>query len=186
MKKLIILILINLSSITLNGWLNLTAVQKAIKEHDEAYEKFAAEKESTNIKVSAAAFKFVYTPETPHLQIYFEAFKKLDDRVNLHSCLKSFLIGLPVGLLFFYALLKDGHIKKPLSISLLSGLLFAIYNVIHENKSYGKHPYFDILLGKHDNYFENASVDTVLRILGSYYWFIMGGFLGAGAGTQIF
>lgn len=176
-----------------NAWLGSESIKKAIKEHDELYLKFAPERESTDIKVDlthqnlGALIKviFQYTPETPHCKSYFEALENLENKVYVRSLLKGFFIGLPVGVLNFYALLKNRNIKKTLGASAISGVLFSILNVIYENKSYGKHPYFDRFLKKYDNYFDNLGIETITRMIASYGMFLLGGFLGAGTSIAV-
>lgn len=162
-----------------------TSVEEAIYEHNDAFEKFAPE--AADIKVetihrpgSHQPVKFVYTPETANLKAYTNSLGRLEDKVFLRSCLKSFLVGLPVGFINFIASHKNKYKKEVLGTSLITGLIFSILNVIKENNSYGKHPFFDKYLKRYDNYFGNGRPVSIIRILVSYFMFIMGGLTSKG------
>lgn len=192
-NKGLYLLLFCLMAFKCKAWLGSSSVKTAKEKHDELYEKFVPEKESSNIKAelilknlgTLVQVLYKYDPETPHCNAYFESLDNLENKVQLRSFSASFLVGLIAGLANFYALHKQKNMKATLATSLISGLLFSILNVIKENKSYGKSPYFDKLLNKHDNYFDNLGIESITRMLGSYGMFIFGGILGCGGSIFI-
>lgn len=185
--KALFLLFFGLANLNSNAWLGSSSVKIAKEKHDELYEKFVPEiEESPNIKAelilknlgALIQVLYKYDPETPHCKAYFEALDNLENKVTSRSLINSFLVGLPVGFLNFYALNRGKYMKTTLVSAIISGLLFSILNVIKENKSYGKSPYFDRFLNKHDNYFDNLGIESITRMLGSYGMFLLGGLLG--------
>lgn len=184
-NNFILLIFCCVANFNSNAWFGWGFVNSALKEHSEAYAKFVPEKSATEIKIDVAFNRpgfLRYTPETPNLLGYLESFKKLENKVMVRSMTKSFLFSLLVGLYNGYNLSKpksNGSVFKPVLAGLLGGLAYSILSVMDENRSTGKHPYFDEFLRKHDNYFSNLSFPTAVRIAMAYSSFVTGWVLSA-------
>lgn len=182
----ILLLFCSLASFPCKALFNFAFLKSAVQKHSELYEKFATERELTDIEVKTSlggivfeTIKFKYIPETRNLLAYIAAFKNLDNKIMLNSIIKGFLVGLPIGLITTYrSFIPHNKNEKEFEKALVLGFIFSVLSVLHENKSFGKQPYFDLFLKKQDNYFSNISFNTAQRIFVKYISCIFGGTAG--------